>query len=232
MFLMNAWHETTHTKKEVEFDPDGNPKRKQQPPVSFYVAPPLFSHITTQNLVSSLWTQQSVFVLATTMNQILNSSFLGLELPSLGARHAVMKLPTGRRKRPAPSLIDCHRDSLLCISNVEKISSMLSTTKDDDTLSTVSSDDDSFVSTSGCLVTFAEPLVTAVYERPVTTMAERFRLFYTDLEYREFRRDYYQSQRKRTCLVHFASELVSEVHEYPCQGIKDDLFYNETDLQR
>lgn len=109
---------------------------------------------------------------------------------------------------------------------------MASCTKDDDTLSTVSSDDDSFASTGGCVVTFAEPLVTAVYERPVTTTAEKFRLFYTDLEYREFRRDFYQSRRKRTSIVHFASDLVTDVYEYSCQGKKNDLFYNEADLQR
>jgi hypothetical protein len=95
---------------------------------------------------------------------------------------------------------------------------------DDDTASTVSSSEDASVASScdSCSVRFAEQLVTQVYERPATTSAEKHVLFYSDLDYRQFRRDYYQFRRHRASTVKFADELVSGVYEYADEGRKDD----------
>ena len=63
------------------------------------------------------------------------------------------------------------------------------------TVSTVN-DDDSFSTSSGDGqlhgVTFATPLVTATFERPRTSSPEeKASLYYTDAEYREFKRAYF-----------------------------------------
>lgn len=102
---------------------------------------------------------------------------------------------------------------------------------DDDTASTVSlADDTSCSSSEGCAgVSFASPLVTAVFVRPSTTLQENRALYYTDFDYREFRRDYFY--RKRESVVRFRPDVVTEVREIPMVEQPDDLYYSQSDLQ-
>jgi hypothetical protein len=164
------------------------------------------------------------------MNQC--ASFLGLQLPSLKARAALLNLP--RRTSSSTEAAVRGRDQMVCI-DFSKVSLARSpAAMDDDTASTMSSSSDSSV-TSSCdssSVKFAEQLVTHVYERPATTSAQKHILFYSDLDYRQFRRDYSHFRRNRTSTVKFACELVSGIYEYADEGRKDDLFYTESDLQR
>lgn len=138
-----------------------------------------------------------------------------------------MKSSIVLRKR-ACSLLD-HRDSLTCVDIYDsKVSYLMA---DDDTASTASSFDDSFTSTSPS-VAFASPLVTEIRYRPTTTREEKALLFYTDSEYRSFRRDYFDERRSRKRVVRFSTELVSDTHEYESPEDTAALYYNETDLQR
>ena len=165
-----------------------------------------------------------------------------MHLPLFSARGAVMKpcqRPVAQPSSALFSRMDLHRDSLLCLADhVAGLSdfplSKCAVDEDDGTASTVSSiDEDSFSSScSEACVSFAEPLVTRVYERPITTLAEKHVLFYSDLEYRSFRRDYFESKQRSDSLVQFDDDLVTEVHEYSIEGRKEDLFYNDDDLQR
>ena len=162
------------------------------------------------------------------MSQLIAST-LGLELPVFKARDAVMR--SGRRSTAAMVRF---QNKFVCIDFGSKVSyqSSAGLLKDDDTASTCSSDE-SCTSCSGT-VCFAEELVSAVYERPKTTYSEKHLLFYSDLEYRQFKRDYclYKLELQRNSLVKFQEEPVTEVHVYHQQGEKDELFYSEKELQR
>lgn len=80
------------------------------------------------------------------------------------------------------------------------------------------------------MVTFVEPLVTHVYERPRTTKEEKRVLFYTDEEYMQFRVDAHCG-RRRSRLVKFADSIVSNVYTVPSHEGNRDLFYSEAELQ-
>jgi hypothetical protein len=112
---------------------------------------------------------------------------------------------------------------------------------DDETASTMSTADESSCC-SDCsdegfrrqrltktVVSFDTPLVTAVYVRPFTTLQEKRALYYTDFEYREFRRDYFYRPRDRQ--VQFSPNLVTKVHSIPPVEDPSDLYYSEADLQ-
>ena len=135
-------------------------------------------------------------------------------------------------REPSPSLLFPHRDSLLCygLEGLEKKLELEAA--DDDTASTVSSLDESFSSTTA--VSFVEEIVTAVYVRPATTLAEKRDLYYSDTDYRRFRYEFYYKREPRETTVKFSPTLVSHVHAYPedIQLDKDTLFYSEKDLQR
>ena len=128
---------------------------------------------------------------------------------------------------------------------------------DDHTLETVNSDEDesslSFSSSSNNLsVSFAEPLVTAVWYRPmVETLEEKDSLFYGEEDYHAFRQDFCRVQRafwrrrqrqqlqsqpqQQQRRVQFPRDsVVTQVHEYtvPSPHNKHDLFYSEQDLER
>lgn len=167
------------------------------------------------------------------MNQLIASTFdnLGLEVPLFKARDAVMRLR--RREVPQGALVR-FQGQVVCIDFSKVSSASAEYYKDDDTASTVSSDDSVSSCATGSCVTFAEQLVTDVFERPATTWSEKHVLFYSELEYRQFRRDYclYKMQSQRNILVKFAEEPVSAVYEYSQDGEKDELFYTEQELQR
>ena len=84
----------------------------------------------------------------------------------------------------------------------------------------------------------AEP-VTHVFERPLTSLAEKHELYYSDLEYRQFRREFFRFRKNQvyakesTATIRFAEELVSAVHEYePCESPDSELYYSEDDVLR
>jgi len=166
------------------------------------------------------------------MDQV--ASILGIPLPVYRARDAVMKQThrSRRRRRENSNSVFLHRDSLLLHNH----SFQKQITKDDDdTASTVSN---TTVSTlydyqiSSTSVTFAEPLVTHVFERPRTNREEKRVLHYADYEYRQFRRDYIEGVRHRDPVVKFKENLVTNVHVYPQLEENEALFYSESDLQR
>jgi len=165
---------------------------------------------------------------------------------SLSARKAVMKDPTVASPRRTASLAARHRDSLCQLRAAEKSAKNISasmkllddfldtTDMDDNTVSTVN-DDDSFSTTSsgdgqlhGGVVTFATPLVTATFERPRTSSPEeKASLYYTDAEYREFKRAYFFRQRD----VQIHDRVVTDVWEIPVAEEPSELYYSESDLQ-
>lgn len=152
---------------------------------------------------------------------------LGLTL-SLSARSVAMKEPSGRRRHARQ--LACHRDSLdmfhLSKASSEKIfKQLIELDEDDQTVSTVN--DDESISIAGSSVTFATPLVTAVYERPVTSLDEKKHLYYTDAEYREFKRNYFF--RKPDVQIH--DRVVTDVWEIPVPEEPSELYYTESDLQ-
>jgi hypothetical protein len=112
---------------------------------------------------------------------------------------------------------------------------------DDDTASTTSLADESSCSssTSDCcdnastrttVVSFSNPLVTAVFVRPRTTLQQKRELYYTNFEYREFRRDYFY-RKSGESLVQIHRDVVTAVHEVPVVDNPCDLYYSESDLQ-
>jgi hypothetical protein len=206
------------------------------------------------------------------MNHV--ASTLGVTLPlfSLSAREAVNRTSSNssrlsKRQRgdmKSSLLFSEHRDSLLCVKygkagGVGKV--LDCDDDDDDTVETLSSssceddsseDADSFSSTcsSMCTVSFAAQVVTQVHYRPRTLLEEKATLYYTDVEYRQFKRDYYYNahssshssggssassrQPRREVVVKFSPQLVSSVWTYSDNTLenKENMFYSESDLQR
>lgn len=70
-------------------------------------------------------------------------------------------------------------------------------------------------------------------------MQENRMLYYTDYEYREFRRDYYSRNSSNSSnnnkrdggVVTFHADVVTAVHEIPAVSDPSDLYYSESDLQ-
>ena len=104
-------------------------------------------------------------------------------------------------------------------------------------------DDDGDVATTTAhrTVRFGTPLVTATYTRPVTTTEKKPELYYTEREYREFRRQFGRSGRRRCCsqpltttatVVQFHVNVVTEIHE-TCHMLDNpsELYYSRTELQ-
>jgi hypothetical protein len=93
-------------------------------------------------------------------------------------------------------------------------------------------------------VSFCTPLVTATYVRPTTTMQEKYALFYTDMDYREFRRNFIVMNRihsgqvqnqsfhhHRHTVVQIHPNVVTAVYTIPTVEDPSDLFYTKADLQ-
>jgi hypothetical protein len=147
------------------------------------------------------------------------ASTLGLSLPSTSARIAVMQ----ETKRSIQDVTSSLAGYSLCCDCKE------SSRLDDDTASLSSGEDSSSFSNS---VSFATPLVTAVFERPKTSQEEINHLYYTELEYREFRNDCLRGREPRERIVKFDPKIVSKVHTYSIAVNKDILFYSDSDLQK
>ena len=92
-------------------------------------------------------------------------------------------------------------------------------------------------------VRFGTPLVTATFTRPVTTTEKKPELYYTEREYREFRRQFGRSRRRSqphgttlatttATVVQFHVNVVTEIHE-TCHMLDNpsELYYSRTELQ-
>lgn len=167
---------------------------------------------------------------------------IGLPLPMFSAKKAVMKRfeffrSDSYRDRIMPEMSQCYCKSSKLSSHRDAISSMcrpFSEVDDDETASTISSSADdslSSVSFSCGTVSFAEPLVTEIHTRPVTTDAEKHRLYYNDSDYRQFRREFIH--RKKVCRVRFPpTSAVTNVYEYQLPDNSESFYYSQLDLQR
>lgn len=93
-------------------------------------------------------------------------------------------------------------------------------------------------------VSFCSPLVTATYVRPSTTSQEKFELYYTDMDYREFRRNYIVMNRIQTCRLQYEArskrrnvvvqihpDVVTAIHTIPNNEDPTELYYSQSDLQ-
>jgi len=158
------------------------------------------------------------------MNEV--ASILGINLPIVSSRNAVMRERFNRQvfRQDKHFPIICQRDSLL-------VHKSQCDCKDDDTACTVSSSECGVSVDTPHSVSFAENLVTEVYTRPYTTINEKQRLFYSDWEYLEFRRNAYCSNNGRERLVQFADDVVSEVWIIPTVSDSSSMYYSERELQ-
>ena len=91
-------------------------------------------------------------------------------------------------------------------------------------------------------VSFCSPLVTATYVRPTTTAKEKLELFYTEIDYREFRRNYLVLNRIQACrlerrnerrstIVQIHPQVVTATHTIPSHEDPTELYYTQSDLQ-
>mmetsp|Transcript_9290 Transcript_9290/g.13603 ORF Transcript_9290/g.13603 Transcript_9290/m.13603 type:complete len:160 (+) Transcript_9290:170-649(+) len=158
------------------------------------------------------------------MNNI--AEILGLALPSLKARDQVMRLQPCAEEEPLAPVFD-HEDSFLMIKGTFDKG-------DDETSSTTSFSDMSEMSSASTsyvpVVRFVEDVVTEVRTRPYTKRQDKHLLFYNEYDYLEFRRECIYGQR-RTRVVKFADNLVTDVHEIPVVEDRPRFFYTEKELQ-
>ena len=166
-------------------------------------------------------------------------STLGCELPVafLGRRRLSLKESLKRsREDISKDLSSCHRDSLLVyMKQYARSTKTLDFKEDDDTASTqststVSEEEDSLGFTTQ-RVSFAEPLVTAVYTRPATTKEDKYYLHYNEHDYVDFKVEYITGK-ERCRKVSFEREVVSTVHSVAPLLNHEDLYYSEKELQQ
>ncbi|CAB9527826.1 expressed unknown protein [Seminavis robusta] len=160
------------------------------------------------------------------------ATVLGLQLPTLSARDCLHKqsrncsLRVGLVPAKEEKIVWGYDDDMLEVPDKAEC--------DDETASTLS-ECESFTSSSGSLtscVTFATPLVTATYLRPVTDKREKEVLYYQDADYRQFRMEYRQSLMRRRPSVTFSSNVVSQIHKLPAVENKDEVYYSSAELKR
>ena len=183
---------------------------------------------------------------------------LGVTLPVAfqGRRKLVLKQQACVAEGLPKSLGECHRDSLLILSDraLKKAAFTLPKSldsyhqkEDDDTASTqsltTSEEDDSCcaveesssaaASTSTRLVSFAEQVVTEIHYRPYTTKAEKYNLYYDEYDYNDFKIEFVTG-RSRNRKVSFTTDVVSEVHVFKPASKQErkHSFYSEPELQR
>eukprot|EP00521_Asterionellopsis_glacialis_P013505 CAMPEP_0195294116 /NCGR_PEP_ID=MMETSP0707-20130614/14142_1 /TAXON_ID=33640 /ORGANISM="Asterionellopsis glacialis, Strain CCMP134" /LENGTH=194 /DNA_ID=CAMNT_0040355007 /DNA_START=35 /DNA_END=619 /DNA_ORIENTATION=+ len=178
------------------------------------------------------------------MNHV--ADILGLPLPCLQARNAVMKEPTNKSTTNAPcaSAVEHWQGR---ISFMKDASSSSSHKLDDDTVSTCSLSDSESQQDSSLsfkMVTWSEPLVTEVRERPRTSRNDKSVLYWQERDYIEMRHEATASRRRNssrqtrkpksrrtTRLVKFADCAVTDVWTVPYAENKSQLFYTERELQ-
>jgi hypothetical protein len=154
------------------------------------------------------------------------ATVLGLQLPTLSARDCL-------KQRHVCSLAT-KEDKILWGYDEDVLEVPDKTACDDETASTLS-DCDSFTSSSeslGSFVTFAAPLVTATYFRPVTGKKEKDALYYRECDYREFRMDFRRSLINRRPSVTFSDTLVSQIQYLPPVDNKNEIYYSSEELKQ
>lgn len=80
------------------------------------------------------------------------------------------------------------------------------------------------------VVHFCTPLVTHMETRPRTTAEDKKSLYYSESEYRRFRREY-AAETNAAGTVIFHDQVVTEVWEYEAPADPSVLYYSETELQ-
>ena len=207
----------------------------------------VFSLLTVHNL-GKLQKQENDIIMDVCL------ATLGVTLPVAfqGRRKLVLKQQACVAEGLPKSLGECHRDSLLILSEraLKKAAFTLPKSldsyhqkEDDDTASTqsltTSEEDDSCISpieessSSSRLVSFAEPLVTEIHYRPYTTKAEKYALYYDEYDYSDFKIAFITGK-SRNRKVNFSHEVVSEVHVFKPASKQErkELYYSEPELQR
>mmetsp|Transcript_12764 Transcript_12764/g.18127 ORF Transcript_12764/g.18127 Transcript_12764/m.18127 type:complete len:196 (-) Transcript_12764:439-1026(-) len=179
------------------------------------------------------------------MNQV--ADILGVTLPCLQARAAVMKEPIHKNNKSTQKPLVEHWQGRISFMKDDTTSSSLSSyhgkLDDDDTVSTCSLSDSESQDSSYKMVTWAEPLVTDVRERPRTSRNDKSMLYWQEQDYIEMRREatlsrrrsssrqQHQQHQERRRLVKFADCAVTDVWTVPYAENKSQLFYTELELQ-
>lgn len=78
-------------------------------------------------------------------------------------------------------------------------------------------------------VSFATPLVTDIHFRPRTLRQDKALLYYSDADYRSFRRDFHRGE-KHHHSVRFLPQVVTDVWKYDVEH-DDSLYYSEQEIQ-
>jgi hypothetical protein len=171
------------------------------------------------------------------------ASSLGFSLPSTSAKKAIMKCFKSSHYFIKDETTDFNEESHYCRTS-RKLCAQFSTDKgilrcpsdmaDDETASTVSSSAGDSLSSdffSDRVVSFAEPVVTEIRTRPTISDDEKPSLYYSDNDFRRFRRDFICH--KKICRVRFPpTSVVTMVYEYPPLENVELFYYSQVDLQR
>lgn len=155
------------------------------------------------------------------------ATVLGLQLPTLKARDCL------KRERGCGLILDNNDQKITwgCDRELWDFSKPgKSLDNDDDTVSTLSDSESS--DSLSCCVSFATPLVTAVFIRPFTDRQEKEELFYNEHDYRKFRMEFRNSLRRRRSTVRFASNIVSHVQTLPVVENKHEVYYSSSELKQ
>lgn len=179
------------------------------------------------------------------------ASMIGLTMP-FSAKRAVMR-EQGKGLRSSSTLCVGRSTSssvlnntpIFCFGNDASMDGCKRTSikdLDDETASTTSVTDDdasySFSVYSDCqsemaaTVTFATPLITDIHYRPRTLRQDKYKLFYSQSDYRSFRRAFDAGQNN----VHFPPEVVTHVWEYDSliddeDDVGSSLYYTDAEIQ-
>jgi hypothetical protein len=156
------------------------------------------------------------------------ATVLGLQLPTLRARDCL------KQRHMCSHHLVAKDAKIFCEYDEDMLDVPDKAACDDETASTLS-DCDSFSSSSeslGACVTFAAPLVTGTYFRPVTGKQEKEALYYRECDYRQFRLDFRRSLISRRTSVTFSATLVSHIHHLPAVDNKNEIYYSSEELKQ
>lgn len=156
------------------------------------------------------------------------ATVLGLQLPTLRARDCL------QQRHVCSHHLVAKDEKILWGYDEDMLEVPDKAACDDETASTLS-DCDSFTSSSeslGSCVTFAAPLVTATYFRPVTGKDEKEELYYRECDYRQFRLDFRRNLINRRPSVTFSSTLVSQIRYLPAVENKNEIYYSSEELKQ
>jgi hypothetical protein len=156
------------------------------------------------------------------------ATVLGLQLPTFRARDCL------KQRQVCSHHLLATDAKIFCEYDEDMLEVPDKAACDDETASTLS-DCDSFTSSTeslGACVTFASPLVTATYFRPVTGKQEKEDLYYRECDYRQFRLDFRRSLISRRTSVTFSATLVSHIHHLPSVENKNEIYYSSEELKQ